>query len=50
MGWLILEIIAFYLNFISSALFILVSSAFLKKTGISFREKQDHRVDFLTKY
>jgi hypothetical protein len=48
--WLFLEIITFYLSFISSALFILTSSGFLKKSGISFREKQDHRVDFLTKY
>ena len=48
--WLFLEIVTFYLTFISSALFILISSGFLKKSGISFREKKDHRVDFLTKY
>ena len=41
--WFLLEIVLFYLTFLSNFFFILFSSLYLKHSGIAFREKDEHR-------
>ena len=49
-GWVFVEICVFYLSFVSTFFFILISNFKLRETGIMFQMKKEHRVDFLTKY
>jgi len=49
-GWIFLEIICFYITFLAAFLFILISNLTIRETGIEFREKKEHRSDFLTRY
>jgi hypothetical protein len=49
-GWIFLEIICFYITFFAAFLFIFISNLTIRETGIEFREKKEHRSDFLTRY
>lgn len=45
-----LEIVCFYVTFFAAFLFIFISNLTIRETGIEFREKKEHRTDFLTRY
>jgi hypothetical protein len=49
-GWILLEIICFYITFFAAFLFIFISNLTIRETGLEFREKKEHRTDFLTRY
>lgn len=49
-GWILLEIISFWLTFIGAFLFIIIAMYTIRETGLEFRQKKEHRVDFLNRY
>ena len=49
-GWLFLEIICFYITFFAAFLLIFIAILTIRETGLEFREKKEHRSDFLTRY
>jgi len=49
-GWILLEIVCFYITFFAAFLFIFISNLSIRETGLEFREKKEHRTDFLTRY
>jgi hypothetical protein len=46
----LLEIISFWLTFVGAFLFIIIANLTIRETGLEFRQKKEHRIDFLTRY
>lgn len=49
-GWIFLEICIFYYQILGTMFFIFISNVTIRESGLQYKEKKEHRTDFLARY